>query len=152
MKIDLYLPVQTWKMIDKYGDDDFVINQILSFATKYNLNLYNKPPAPSKNAILYSHRIINITDPDYLLELASHPVNSPVTSLRRIIFWFFDAEMYDEYPLICQENLPQYNAIKEILCNISKNLERLHDYIVTDEQKCYYISVTRQIEKFKKLF
>ena len=93
MKMSVYLHKEVADTLRCYGDLDEVVNKILEQCEGGIIDVFNKPKAPERyGAIRYN---IDVTNEYYLSLLANYPPNSPFVSLRRLLYWFVEEEMYE---------------------------------------------------------
>lgn len=166
MYIDLYLPTETWKMINYFGDYNIVINYILKLSSVSGLfDVTDKPPAPPIDKVKYSHKRVEITDETFLELMTTYREKSSKISLRRLIVWFFDNEM-TRYFYDADGNLPKsftpkdylssenlrIQKIHKILDNLYKNLKMLHKFVANDNENVYYGSIKNAIDDFANQF
>jgi predicted DNA-binding protein (UPF0278 family) len=71
-----------------------VINKILDAGDQGAFDVMDKPSCESREGA--SRYNVNITNATYLSLLNEYSVNSPRISLRRLIYWFVENEMYIE--------------------------------------------------------
>lgn len=91
-KIYLHRPIVA--VLKCYGELDEVINRVLSEAANGKFDIMDKPAAPPRQgAGVYA---INITEPNYLELIKVYSIYSPKVSLRRILYWFVENEIYNE--------------------------------------------------------
>ena len=95
MQLSIYLHRQIVEILTCYGDLNTVINRILREAAAGKFDVMHKPPAPSRETA--SRYDITITEPSYLELLDVYGPHSSKISIRRVIYWFVDNEMYDEF-------------------------------------------------------
>lgn len=90
----IYLHKEIVNTLRSFGNLDTVVNQILAYGAEGYFEITDKPPAPPRD---YASRYnVQITDESYLQLLEIYPVNSPKISIRRLLYWFIENEVYDE--------------------------------------------------------
>jgi hypothetical protein len=77
-----------------YGELSDVINSILEEAAAGSFDCMNKPPCPGREGA--GRYDIDVTEPMYLELLSTYGPFSSKISLRRLIYWFVENEMYNE--------------------------------------------------------
>lgn len=93
MIFSIYLHKHIAEPLMCYGDLSDVVNKILEASEQGIFDLIDMPKCESRDgATRYN---INITNNTYLELVATFPPNSPRLSLRRILYWFVEQEMYD---------------------------------------------------------
>lgn len=94
MKQSIYLHRPIVDILRCYGELEDVINRMLQEAAKGKFDLMDKPPCPGREgAARYD---IDILEPNYLDLLSLYTPFSPKISIRRLIYWFVENEMYNE--------------------------------------------------------
>lgn len=111
MRQSIYLHQSIVDVMRCYGTLDEVVNRILELGAAGEFDILHKPPCPSRaTAGRYD---IEITEPNYLELLQMYGPYSSKISIRRIIYWFIENEMYEEYEW---EPIAEYkNKRKELL-------------------------------------
>lgn len=94
MILNIYLDDTIVDVLKCYGTLDVAVNRILQCGTEGLIDIMNKPTAPPKtNGRQY---VINITEPGYLGLYNIYGPKSSKISLRRLIYWFVNNELYEE--------------------------------------------------------
>ena len=94
MKISIYLHKEIIETLRCFGTLDEVINHILDDMSA-NYSLTDLPSCPDRTNA--QRCIINITNTEYLELLNIFGPTSPRISLRRIIYYFVENELYNEF-------------------------------------------------------
>lgn len=94
MKLSVYLHQYIVDTLRMYGRLDDVVNTILDEADNGMFDVIDKPNCESRDGA--SRYMINVTNENYLALMESHPPNSSKISLRRLIYWFVNNEIYNE--------------------------------------------------------
>ena len=94
MKQSIYLHSCIVNVLKCYGDLDEVINKILYEGAKGTIEIMDKPPCPDRDGA--SRYDVDITDENYLQLLSYYSPYSSKISIRRLIYWFVENEMYNE--------------------------------------------------------
>lgn len=95
MKQSVYLHRQIVDILRCYGTLDEVVNRILQEAANGNFDPMHKPPCPGRDGA--GRYDIDVTEPSYLELLSVYGPFSSKISLRRMIYWFVENEMYEEF-------------------------------------------------------
>lgn len=94
MTQSIYLHRYVVDTLSLFGELSDVINRILQEGADGKIQLVNRPPCTNrKGAGRYN---VNITQQDYLELLEYYPVNSSKVSIRRLLYWFVDFEIYEQ--------------------------------------------------------
>lgn len=94
MTQSIYLHRYVVDTLSLFGELSDVINRILQEGADGKIELLNRPPCTNrKGAGRYN---VNITQQDYLELLECYPVNSSKVSIRRLLYWFVDFEIYEQ--------------------------------------------------------
>ena len=92
MLMSVYLHDEIASVLKCYGNLSDVVNKVLDAASAGAFDFEDKPEAPNRSgARRYD---IDITNEDYI-ELHRMYRNSPKISLRRLLYWFVENEMYE---------------------------------------------------------
>ena len=119
MIFSIYLHKPIAETLMCYGNLSDVVNRILDASEEGAFDIIDKPRCPARDgAVRYN---IDVMSEYYLTMLENFPINSPRISLRRILYWFVEQEMYD---VLEWEVTSEYrNSTKE------KLLKKLDDII-----------------------
>lgn len=90
----IYLHSHIVNTLRTFGNLSEVINRILQAGADGKIELTDRPPCINRAGA--SRYNIDITQPEYLELLNYYPLNSPKVSIRRIIYWFVDFEIYNQ--------------------------------------------------------
>lgn len=92
MIMSVYLHDEIASVLRCYGSLDDVINKVLDAASDGEFDFEDKPEAPARDgARRYDVDVKN----DEYIELHRMFRNSPKISLRRLLYWFVENEMYE---------------------------------------------------------
>lgn len=92
MLISVYLHDEIASILKCYGTIDEVVNRVLDEASSGAFDFEDKPSAPDRSgARRYD---VDVKNNDYLEVYRMCP-NSHKISLRRLLYWFVENEMYD---------------------------------------------------------
>lgn len=94
MKISIYLHKEIHDLLCCYGNLSNVVDDILDAGRCGHFDLENCPACQSREGA--SRYEVNVSNAYYLDLLSTYPANSPRVSLRRIIYFFVDNELYNE--------------------------------------------------------
>lgn len=153
MKVSVYLHSYIVDTLRMYGKLDDVVNAILDEADNGMFDITDKPNCESRDKA--SRYMIDITNDTYLTLMQSYPPNSSKISLRRLIYWFVENEIYDECGwttnnvLKRKENNKIYKKILDLKEQCTKLLSVFSDnydalIIVTD--------ILKQMQKLENLY
>ena len=105
MILSLYLHNDVIDTLQSFGELDDVVNKILDECSVGSFDFTNKPNCRERDG---ARRInVNITNEDYLIALNTYGVKSKHVSLRRLLYWFVENEIY------CDLAWEQVNAYKD---------------------------------------
>lgn len=94
MLISVYLHRPIVEVLRCYGDLSEVINKVLEHGSKGDIEIMDKPHCPSREGA--GRYDVNITNEYYLDLFNMYTPFSPKISLRRLIYWFVENEVYNE--------------------------------------------------------
>lgn len=94
MKFSVYLHSHIVDTLRMYGKLSDVVNAMLDEADNGMFDVTDKPNCSSRDGA--SRYDIDVTNENYIMLANSYPVNSSKVSLRRLIYWFVENEIYDE--------------------------------------------------------
>lgn len=91
----IYLHREIVDVLRCYGTLDEVVNRILQEGAEGKFDLMYKPACPGReHAGRYD---IDINEPNYLELLSQYGPYSSKISIRRLIYWFVENELYEEF-------------------------------------------------------
>lgn len=93
MKTSIYLHRYIYDILRQFGEINDVVNRLLDAGSTGELDIYSKPPCP-KPGRECSRYEIDITNTDYLKMKSIMGANSNFISLRRLLYWFVEHEIY----------------------------------------------------------
>ena len=94
MQFSIYLHKPIAETLMCYGNLSDVVNKILDASEEGAFDIIDRPRCPARDgATRYN---IEVKSEYYLTMLENYPINSPRISLRRILYWFVEQEIYDE--------------------------------------------------------
>lgn len=147
MRQSIYLHQSIVDVMRCYGTLDEVVNRILELGAAGEFDILHKPPCPNRTTA--GRYEIEITEPNYLEMLEMFGPYSSKVSIRRIIYWFIENELYEEYGW---EPISEYkNKRKELLnkklSNALNEMEKSKRYALGDMTE----SITAICENIKNL-
>ena len=129
MKMSVQLHRQYYNYICHFGTLDEVVNKILDAAERGEIEIYDNCQA-APPAYETSRYTVNITNKAYIHMVETLGARSPVVSLRRILYWFVDNEIYTVLDLPYKTLLPsQLRELKNVMTHIDTAYERTLRYI-----------------------
>ena len=129
MKISVYLHKYIVDVLKTFGKLSDVINRILEEGDEGKFDICNKPPCePREGASRYD---VDITNEAYLSMFKMYGAKSKSISIRRLLYWFVDYEVYvdlgwEQVNEYIDENQARVN---KIIDNIINDLNRLEMYL-----------------------
>lgn len=149
-KIDIRLHEDYYNVLHMFGDLDTVVRRILDEGARGNIELTDKPQAPPKQG---THKYIVTIDSPYYDELVGiYGVSSSKVSIRRLLYWFVDEEVYNELgwnaskPLHRSRWLVRNGYIADALTALRK----LHDITLSRTQKATILTMAQQLIEIKE--
>lgn len=129
MKMSVQLHRQYYNYICHFGTLDEVVNKILEAAERGEIDIYdNQQPAPP--AYETSRYTVNVTNQTYIHMVETLGSRSPTVSLRRILYWFVDNEIYVQLGFPYKILLPtQTRELKNLLTHVDTAYEHVLKYI-----------------------
>lgn len=95
MRLSIYLHDEYHNYLSLYGDINTVVDRILTQLSESDIDIeaiHNAPPRDGAKRVN-----INVTNEWYLSELCARPINSPLYSLRKILYYVVDNELPSEW-------------------------------------------------------
>ena len=134
MIYSIYLHKEIAETLMCYGTLSEVVNRILNLAEEGAYDIVDLPPCQSREgAARYN---IDITSEYYNTLVATFPVNSARISLRRILYWFVEQEMYDQLewvPNAAYESSDKKRILNK-LSKIKSDVSKLTRLLDSDEE------------------
>ena len=90
----IYLHRPIAETLSCFGNLSDVINRILQEGARGKFDIMDKPPAPDRQGA--SRYDVDITEPTYLDLVSMYTPFSTHISIRRLIYWFVENEIYNE--------------------------------------------------------
>lgn len=112
MIVNLYLHKPIVETLRCYGNLEEVVNRILDAGTAGLIDIMDKPACPPRDGA--SRYVIDITNADYIDLSINYPPNSCKLSLRRLVYWFVENEIYNE---LGWTMVNDYVSINDRICN-----------------------------------
>ena len=134
MIISIYLHKEIANTLKTFGDLEKVVNEILFAGAEGAYDITNKPNCVSREGARRYE--INITEPEYLELLKTYPINSSRISLRRLLYWFVENEIYNDLNWTPTNNYVDEGRIMltKIVRNAETNMYKLSKYLQYDLQ------------------
>ena len=136
MIFSIYLHSPIVETLKCYGELSEVVNKILSLCEQGIIDLVDMPRCPDRSGA--SRFDINVTSEYYLSLVESFPPNSPRISLRRLLYWFVEQEVYDAlewiptFPYVSKQKDKLLKKIGGIESDLHKLLLKLNE----EEKQC----------------
>lgn len=113
MIVKLYLDEQTATLLHMFGTINEVVNRIIDEGMDGKFDMFDKPVAPPRDEC--SRYEVCINNKDYIELMAQYPEKSSKTSLRRLVTWFVDNEVYEElgWDISCDKH-KRDNLVKKL--------------------------------------
>lgn len=150
MIFSIYLHKHIAETLMCYGDLSDVVNKILEVSEQGIFDVVDMPKCESREgATRYN---INVTNETYLSLVESFPPNSPRLSLRRLLYWFVEQEMYEvlEWEATNEYVSQDKEKILKKIGGIESELFKLNRYLNYEEQLCLTIVMTK-LSEFKEV-
>ena len=150
MKQCLYLHRPVVSVLRCYGDLEEVVNRILHEAALGKIDIMDKPAAPDRiGAGKYN---VNITEPYYLDLISSYSLFSPRISLRRLLYWFVENEVYVDLgwqqvnKYVDKQSIIMHNKFT----NAINELERIKHYTTNSEVLIKLDSICNDLKELQE--
>lgn len=150
MIFSIYLHKHIAETLQCYGDLSEVVNKILDASEQGIFDVVDMPKCESREgATRYN---INVTNQTYLSLVESFPPNSPRLSLRRLLYWFVEQEMYEvlEWEVVNVYVSGAKNKILKKIGGIESELLKLNRYLNYEEQECLN-EIYVKLKEFKEV-
>lgn len=152
MKFSIYLSNDVKDALECYGPINDVVNKILECGAEGLFDIMDKPtPPPKENG---KQIIIDVIEPNYLELVEMYGTKSSRISLRRLLYWFVDNEMYielgwegtqkykdsnNEKALVLLSNIKLHlYKLEKLVTNCDKQLSNIRNELNTMEDKIWY--------------
>lgn len=145
MVIRVYLDKTIVDVLRCYGDLNKVVNQILTFGAEGKFEVMDKPTAPPRQNGKYYD--IDVWEPEYLDMYDIYGSKSSRISLRRLLYWFVQNEMYDVLNMEVEKNYTSDNSqAVGLICAIRRHLQRLRGLIKNTDPLKEMTNILNSIE------
>lgn len=94
MTLSIYLSTEIYQTLTYFGNLDDVVNKILEAGSQGAFDVMEKPSAPEKVGGRYYK--VNVINQDYLSLVEIYGQKNSRISLRRLLYWFVENEIYSE--------------------------------------------------------
>lgn len=94
MLVSVYLSDDVKDILSCYGNLNDVVNKILEAGAQGVIDIMCKPTAPDKTGGHYY--AIYVKEPNYIELIETYGTKSSKVSLRRLLYWFVENEIYAE--------------------------------------------------------
>jgi hypothetical protein len=131
MIVSIYLHKEIANTLKTFGTLEEVVNRILIAGAEGNYDITNKPNCVAREGARRYE--INITEPEYLELLKTFPINSSRISLRRLLYWFVENEMYNDLNWA-----PVNNYIDEGRININRIIKSAETDLIRLNKRLQY--------------
>lgn len=122
-KVNVYLHDVVYNTLTLFGDIDNVVNRILDAFSEGKIDITNKPQCPEKRN--GSQYCITINNQDYI-NLLNTIGRSNTISLRRLLYWFVDQEIYNELGWEVINNVKDKQQLKtKVIKYINNSIDSL---------------------------
>ena len=124
MRMSVYLHDEICAVLKCFGTLDEVVNKILDTASAGEFEVENKPQVVERSGAKRYN--VDVQNEDYL-QLYRIRRNSPSISLRRLLYWFVENEMYDYLGWEVKSKYvdPNYEKRNKLIRKIRQDLEKL---------------------------
>ena len=139
-------------ILECYGPINDVVNKILECGAEGLFDIMDKPtPPPKENG---KQIIIDVIEPNYLELVEMYGTKSSRISLRRLLYWFVDNEMYlelgwegtqkykdsdNEKALVLLSNIKLHlYKLEKLVTNCDDQLSNIRNELNTMEDKIWY--------------
>lgn len=124
MKISLYLHRDRADVLSTFGNLSDVINRILDAADEGLIDIEDRPACePRDGAARFD---VEITNDNYLQLLQAYGIKSKRISLRRIVYWFVDNEVYNDLG---------WEPTNDYVDSFNKRLNKLVNNVISELMK-----------------
>lgn len=129
MTLSVYLAHDVKAILSCYGSLDSVVDKILVAGANGLIDIMEKPSAPEKKGGTYYQ--INIREPNYIALVETYGTKSSRISLRRLLYWFVENEVYLELGWeLCEEFIDQKNnKMYQAIIQLKEALYNAREYI-----------------------
>ena len=136
MQLSIYLSDDISAILRCYGTINDVVNKILVAGAEGAIDIMEKPKIAEKKGGHYYQ--IDVREPNYIMLLETYGVKSSRISLRRLLYWFVENEIYE---VLGWEPLEEY---------IDESVNKGYDAIMDLKQLVYKAS--RLLPQYCEIF
>jgi hypothetical protein len=135
MILSVYLHRDRVDVLKMFGDLNDVINRILDESDEGHFDIMNKPIPPSREGAARYNVVIN--NENYLHMLKMFGIKSKQISLRRLVYWFVDNEIYDTLDWTPVSDFVNYDNVKinKQIDEVINKIDKLSFFVTDDEGK-----------------
>lgn len=127
MRVSVYLHRYISDVLKTFGELNDVINRILEACEDGSIDVYDKPECENRNdAFRYE---VNVTNEYYLSLMSIHGSRSKNISLRRLLYWFVDNEIYNDL---------EWEPIREYMDADQIKINKLVDNVIIQLDKLLF--------------
>ena len=121
MKISIYLHSYITDVIKTFGTIEEVVNRILDVADEGLIEIEDRPACePREGASRYD---VEVTSENYLQLLQVYGIKSKRISLRRLLYWFVENEVYNDLG---------WEPVNDYIDKVDATINKKIDKIVSD--------------------
>lgn len=150
MIYSIYLHKEIAETLMCYGTLSDVVNKILNLAEEGAYDIVDLPSCRSREgATRYN---IDVKSEYYNTLVTTFPVNSARISLRRILYWFVEQEMYDQLewvPNSFYESSDKKRILKK-LNTVKSDLNKIRRLLYVEENS-YLATILTHIENLEEI-
>ena len=149
MYFSIYLHQPIADTLRCYGNLDDVVNRILSLGDEGAIDIMNKPVPPDREGAIRFD--VNVTNESYIKLLDTFSPKSSHISLRRLLYWFAENEIYNEVGWTVVNNLVDAKREKTLrkIRKMKAEAERLR--LTLEAEPRYYIdNVIKSLNAMEK--
>jgi hypothetical protein len=153
MRLSVYLHSYIVDKLRMYGKLDDVVNAILDEADNGMFDILDKPNCESREGA--SRYNIEVTNETYLSLAETFPLGSSRISLRRLIYWFVENEMYDECGWTTDNILSRKNKTKVLkkILDLKENSKKLYHHLSDNYNALMILTeIQHKIQTLEKLY
>lgn len=137
--MSVYLHEEIASVLKCYGGDlSETVNRVLDAASEGHFSVMDKPVIPCRDGA--GRYTIDVKNEEYLELVSMYPPNSVKVSLRRLLYWFVENEMYD---FLGWEVVSEYRdratiQYERLVKRIRQTAEKLEKYTPTNKKDDLY--------------
>ena len=123
MTVTVRLHEDYYNVLRTFGELNDVVNAILNHCSAGDISCMDKPQAPS--LVGTARYEVDITNEDYIKLLKTYGQRSQRVSLRRLLYWFVDMEVYNELSFVVNKR-----SIEDICAASNDRVRKLLNKII----------------------